>query len=217
MEAEEEEAEVEEASQGRQASRGGKPFLTADYVALDCQLCTGNVKGAAGGVQRVVLMASLASASPDLRTVSSHRVIDEGWFCELARCYSGVYRYRQQSSENPLAENSVGSQRTCDASCFRESETCTAILEEVSILRRTLYGMQSWCVKNMTNLIYRHLLLSLLISIDNEGQPYLSFHVKFKFWGTFQTPWRFLAQLGINCTPVKFLNMRDKQVLFCFV
>lgn len=144
------------ASSSEQDQRGAAtPFLIADYVSLEFQSLVlvrprGDASQSSSGFYTVVMIAPLGSASPPLSSVSVHRVLDELKTLELFKRVSGVFRL------NPLC-SSVGAQRQAINECggLREAQTCSAMMEDVSILSRVIRGMRWWCVKTLADTIYR--------------------------------------------------------------
>ena len=193
----------------------GKLIICADYVSLEFELVyaersrrtTGqlDVHGDSS-MRHVLLVASIGTASPSVSSVSETLVLDHSKVQHAFRQVSGQYKHVFTANTSDVGRQREVSHNRVQGSSLQEAPTCDGLEEEVSLLKRGIGGLKSFCVRSMTNLIYRHLVLHLYMLLDTEGTPTLVFHVKFKFWGVFETPWKFMAQMGVNAVPLKFVN-----------
>ena len=193
----------------------GKLIICADYVSLEFELvyaeCSSRATGQSdlrgdSSMRHVLLVASIGTASPSVKQVSETLVLDHSEVQHAFRHVSGQYKHVFTTNASDVGRQREVSHNRVQGCSLQEAATCDGLEEEVSLLERGIGGLKSFCVRSMTNLIYRHLLLHLCVLVDTEGIPTLVFHVKFKFWGVFETPWKFMAQMGINAVPVKFVN-----------
>jgi len=197
----------------------GMVFMTADYVALDVEMfCSRSSRSdkrkARSGAhpQTALLVASFATASPPIAAVAKKQILEwkalENAFDNVSGQY--IYRFPDQASVGTVGHqrelaNAVG------PGMARESLSCPEMQDDISLLGRAFGGFKSFAVRTITDLIYRHCVLHFWITTDSDGVPTLVFHCKFKFWGVFETPWRFMSQIGINATPVSFANFKFQQ------
>lgn len=70
--------------------------------------------------------------------------------------------------------------------------------------------LREWCVRTLTDRIYQHMILHYTDGFDTDGMPFISMYVRLRFMKhTFEAPWRFLYQIKLDGTPMKFVNGKD--------
>ena len=90
--------------------------------------------------------------------------------------------------------------------------------DEQSFVYRAAMGRVDQCKTAMTDMTFRVCQFNAVIALDDEDTPFLLFHLRMclpspfgRDQTLFATPWRLLANVKLDGTPVENINTRDRQ------
>jgi len=76
-----------------------------------------------------------------------------------------------------------------------------SFLERLALLQR-MAELKCWCVEQLTDLTYSNLQMHVQFMLDDDGVVTCRQHCRLNLFGRWQTPWRFLAHLRCDASPV---------------
>jgi len=77
-----------------------------------------------------------------------------------------------------------------------------------SAVRRLFEGGRNFCIETLTDFVVDHSKFDSSWDMDGDGTPFCRLHWQLCFPGGFCTPWNYVSQNVIDCTPIEHLNHR---------